>query len=128
MNQNNKEFNYQDESASSRKNWQIGSTDLKEVKQAYEVGEPYQTNSYGGANIDQPSLSEAEQEYNVGKVGYHNGVSTNISTMTADTTNSDTNTLDTTASEENRSAKYKNPNVKQDTSQMPPSNGQEPRI
>ena len=83
--------------------------------------------SNGGANISQPSL-DAEQEYNVGRVGYHNGGTTIISTMTADTTNSDTNTLDTTASEENRSAKYKYPNVSQDTSQMPPSNGEEPRI
>lgn len=79
-------------------------------------------------DITQPSLADAEQEYIVGQVGYHNGVTTIIPVSTPDMTNSDTNTLDTTASEANLSAKYKNPNVKQDTSQMPPSNGQEPRI
>lgn len=78
--------------------------------------------------IKSPSLADAEQEYNVGKVGYHNGVSTIIPVSTPDMTNSDTNTLDTTASEKNLSAKYKYPNVKQDTSEMPPSNGQEPSI
>lgn len=127
MNQNNQEYNYQDNSDASRKNWQIGSTDLKEVKQAYTVGEPYETNSYGGANITEPSLGDAEREYEVGAVGYHGGVSPIITTYSADTNNSDTS-LNVGASEENLSAKYKYPRVSQNTSQMPPSNGQEPTI
>lgn len=89
---------------------------------------PVRTGSNGGANITEPSLASAEQEYSVGKVSYHSGVSPIISTTTADTTNSDTNTLDTTASDKNLSAKFKYPNVSQSTSPMPPSNGQEPSI
>lgn len=81
----------------------------------------------GGANIGSPSLN-GEQEYNVGRVVYHTGDTTIISTTSADITNSSTNTLDTTASEENRSARFKYPRVSQSTSEMPPSNGQEPRI
>lgn len=92
------------------------------------VGEhhnPVQVGTNSGANISQPSL-DGEQEYNVGRVAYHNGVSNIISTMSADTTNSDTNTLDTTASDENRSAKWKTGS--QDQSQLPPNNGEERRI
>lgn len=81
----------------------------------------------GGANITEPSLADAEQEYVVGKVEYHSGVSDLISTQSADTTNSDTNTLDTTASTADLAGKYEYPNVRQNTSEMPPSNG-EPRI
>lgn len=88
---------------------------------------PVRIGSNGGANITQPSL-DAEQEYNVGRAAYHNGVSDNISTHTADTTNADTNTYDTTASEENLSAKWKYPRVSDSPSQMPPSNGEERRI
>ncbi len=89
---------------------------------------PVVTGSNGGANITQPSLNDAEQEYIVGQVGYHGGVTPIITTMTADTTNSGTD-LNITASEQNLSAKYKNPNVKQDTSQMPPNaSGQERSI
>lgn len=45
-------------------------------------------------------------------VQYHAGESRIISTMSADMTNSDTN-LNVTNSEENRSAKFKNPQNKQ---------------
>lgn len=103
----------------------------QENKKAFVGGHdsPVQVGSNGGANITEPSLIKTEQEYNVGQVGYHGGVTPIISTYSADMTNSDTNTLDTTASEENLSAKYKNPNVKQDTSQMPPNaSGQERSI
>ncbi len=88
---------------------------------------PVQVSSTGGANITQPTMDN-EEEYNVGVVGYHGGVTPNIGTYTADTTNSGTD-LNISASEENLSAKYKYPNVRQNTSQMPAEpQGDEPSI
>ncbi len=125
MNNNDKEFDYQDMSDSSRKNWQIGSTDLKEVKESYCVGTPQKV-SGNDTFITIPSL-DAEEMYKVGTIGYQNGGTTIISTKTADTTNSDVNTLDTIANGVNQSAKWKTRT--QSTSQMPgePS-GDEPSI
>lgn len=50
---------------------------------------------------------------------YFDGVANIISTMSADMKNSDTN-INQSASQENRSAKFKNPNVSQNV----PSEGQ----
>lgn len=89
---------------------------------------PVAYSSSQSPDITQPSLQDAEQEYQVGQVGYHNGVTPIIATMTADTTNVGTD-LNISNSEENLSAKYKYPTVKQDTSQMPPNaSGQERSI
>lgn len=110
-------INFRDESYGSEKNWRIGTTDLKEVKEAYTVGTPMRVSTTGGANITTPSM-DTEEMYQVGNVGYMNGGTTIISTKTADMTNSDTN-LNVTPNEVNQSAKYKYPNVKQSTSMMP---------
>ncbi len=67
----------------------------------------------GTTNATQPDL-QARQPVGNGVTGavYHGGETMNASVRGADTTNS-TTTLNTTASEENRSKKFKNPQVKQ---------------
>ena len=65
-----------------------------------------------------PDLKAKKPAEVIGTVGYHDGVSEIIGTKSADTTNASANTLDTTASDENRSAKFKNPRVRQDTGLM----------
>ncbi len=123
-NPNNIDFT--DTSYGSEKNWRIGTTDLKEVKEAYVVGTPTQTNG-GAGYITTPSL-DAEEMYIVRNVGYQNGGTDIIATKTADTTNSGTN-LNVMPNGVNQSAKYKYPNVRQDTSRMPSEPaGDEPNI
>lgn len=114
-------INFRDESYGSEKNWRIGTTDLKEVKEAYTVGTPTQSN--GGANyITSRDLNDPEEMYQVGTASFAQGGTTIISTKSADTRNSDTN-LNVDNSEINQSAKYKYPNVRQNTSQMPKESG-----
>ena len=64
-----------------------------------------------------PDLKAKKPAEVIGTVGYHDGVSEIVGTKSADMTNSST-TLNTSASNENRSKRFKNPQVTQDTGLM----------
>ena len=73
----------------------------------------------GGANyISSKDLNDPEEMYQVGTPVFDSGVDQYIAGGDKDTTNSSTD-LNQSYDQTNRSAKYKNPNVKQSTSQMP---------
>ena len=90
-----------------------------ENKKSFVGGYDSPIRTGGGVNyITSKDLNDPEEMYQVGTPVFDSGVDQYIAGGDKDTTNSSTD-LNQSYDQTNRSAKYKNPNVKQSTSQMP---------